>query len=243
MKPFELRRVALFANMEPRDLTSIAGAVRSSDVRRGVTLFSPGTPTVDVSFVLDGVVRLYRRGPDGVETTTGIVWPGGLLGAAALGQMGHHLDFADALTRVRVVELPTATLIEAARQSASVLGHLLDALAARIAATYGDAGSVAQTNVSTRILRVLRQLTPPDRVSSPASDTLMRLAIRISHRDLARIVGSNRETVTRTLRSLETQGLIRREQGHVVAVSIAAQLSDQSTPSGIRVVTRDSRPC
>jgi len=225
MRPLELRQVPLFAPMTRADLATVAMVVRRVDCRRGTVLFSAGDPCAGISVVLDGVVRLFRRTPGRRDVTTGIVRAGGLMALCALCGEVTHRDHAEALTRVRAVELPAAALHDLGQRCPSLLEQAMDGLRERLDVA-SAAFVTAQEQVPAQLLHLLRAVAR----QGPAAprypgDAMHPLALRLSHAELARLIGTDRPTVTRTLRLLEEQGLIRRERGHVTGVVL-------SMPSG-----------
>lgn len=223
MRPIELRRVALFATATPADLAATAAATRSLDYRRGARLFRAGDPCDSAAVVLDGVVRLFRRLPDGAEVTTGIVRAGGLLTLCALRGAAAHDDHAEALGQVRTAELPTAVLLALVLRSPRLFEQAVRCLVARLDDAHAAAVVIAQEQVPARVLHALRCLVPPDADGGGCqAGATNRLAVRPSQDELARLVGTDRVTVTRALRLLEERGLIRRERGRVTGVALVA---------------------
>lgn len=221
MRPIELRRVPLFTTMAPADLAAVASAGRPADYQRGTVLFGGGDPCAGVSVVLDGVVRLFRPMLEGREVTTGIVRTGELLALCSLHGDVAHRDHAEALNRVRAVEFPAATLHMLGQRCPHLHEQVLRSLLERLNAAYA-AVVIAREEVPVQILHLLRSLARFDTAAPRRPDEALHpLALRLSHAELARLVGTDRPTVTRTLRLLQEQGLIRRERGHVIGVALS----------------------
>ena len=225
----DLRRFALFATLTPAEFAAAAAIARSCDYRRGERLFRAGDPSASVILVLDGFVRLSQLAPGGGEVTTGIVGSGGLVAVAALRGQVEHDHSADALGRVRTIELPAPLLLDLGSRSPRLVMGLTRCLVARLEDAYGGAVADTQGLLAHRVLRTLRRLTRPTHPGAP--DALRPLAVRLSHADVARLVGADRATVTRLVGSLVQQGLIRQERGHITAVA-AAPLIDEERARG-----------
>ncbi len=223
----ELRQLLLFAALTPAELAGVAAAARSADYRHGMQLFQAGYPCDGVTFVLTGFVRLARLAADGAEVTTGIVGPGGPAAVGALRGHMEHDDTADALGRVRTVEISAALLLDLMSRTPHLFAELSRCLVARIGAAYVGAQADAQTPLVHRIVHTLRCLARPYRL--PGTDAMHPLAVRLSHAELARLVGADRTTVTRAIGSLAAQGSVQRERGHVTGVAIVAPLPSKRT--------------
>jgi len=215
--------VTLFAAMPRKTVAEMAIASRWQGYRSGVLVFRTGDPCLGITVVLDGFVRLFRRMGDGAEITTGIVPPGGLLAVAALRGECRHDDHAEALGYVRTVEIPIATVVAIGIRLPALLATIARALVDRIDRTFATAIAGAGASMSVRVVHLLRCLVLVDRGGGhgpSAHGAVHRLAVRLSHKDVARLVGSDRETVTRVLRALEATGIIRRERGHIIGVAL-----------------------
>jgi len=217
----ELRRIAPFAALPPATLGAVASLAGLRTCRRGERLFRAGDPCGSMFVVLDGFVRLARPLPNGIEATVGVAGPGRLLGAAVLLGRSSHDSSTEALGIVRAVELPMPVFLsEGAHQ---LLAPLATLLLARLDAAWSDAAGDLQGTVGCRLLRVLRRFARPVRGSGHGSENRMaRLAVRLSHAELARLVGAERATVSRELRNLAMRGAVELERGHVVGVATAA---------------------
>lgn len=213
----------MFAEMTPSNLAVVAAVTRASEYAHGERLFRAGDACDGVTVAVDGFVRLFRLAPDGAEATIGIVRPGGFVAVASLRGEAVHDHAAEALGYVRAVEVPAATLLALARRSPDLFAAITRGLWARTDDAYAAAAVDRQGELPTRILHALRRLARPSRVGGGAAvDPVCPLAIRLSHAEVARLVGADRASVTRAFRRLGEEGLIRRERGHVIGVALAA---------------------
>ncbi len=223
MRSIELRGVELFASLPRPDLAAIAGAARATIFARGALLFAPGEPCENVGWVYDGFVHLYHIAAGGKEVTTGIVQPSGLLTIAPLLNQPVHDCHAEALGQVQIIELPVQLVQAMSARSSVFANSLMTCLRHRGDGAYDGAAISARAPLTERVLRVLRLVA-----TSPAGDDpgpeMRRLAVRLSHEQLARMVGSERTTISHALRTLEQQGEVRRAYGRVTHVRTVARV-------------------
>jgi len=217
MHPAELRRFRPFATLASADLMGIASVARSCHYQHGARIFRAGDPCAGVILVLDGFVRLSRCTSNGAEVVTGIVRPGCLAAVAALRGAATHDHDAEALGHVRAVEVPASPVLALVCHSSRLFEELARSLVARADEAYADSVIDAHEHLPSRILRTLRHLVRELPAGRDAQST-HPLAVRLSHAEVARLVGSDRSSVTRALRLLEERRLIRRERGHVTGV-------------------------
>ncbi len=82
--PAQLKRVRLFAQLEPDELEAVAACFREEVHRAGTTLGQQGHPGRSAYLVEEGVLRLLHMGPEGRETLVGTVGPGTFFGETSL---------------------------------------------------------------------------------------------------------------------------------------------------------------
>lgn len=221
VQAIELKRLPPFAAVTPRARSALATMADASTCRRGDMLFEAGKPCSAMLVVLDGLVRLSRPLSGNNDITVAIVGPGGLLNPDALAGHTINADTAEALCNVRTIELPVAEIKTLVARAPDALVPLLQTLVNRCDDILADARADAERTVRTRILHVLRYVASSSAGGRNPNIPSARLGIRLSHADLARLVGVQRTTVTRELRLMAAAGEVVREHGHVVGVALA----------------------
>lgn len=215
-KVWRLTEVDIFQDLGAAEVEGIAMSAQMKEVAAGSLLISPNH-TNEVLFILKtGRVRLYRLAADGRSLTTAIIEPGQIFGEML--PMAQQLDdtYAEALE-------PSVVCI----MSRSDVNGLLLAdprVAARVAEVLGA-----------RVLDLERRLGDTVLMSVPAriASTLATLAridggeVRLTHEQLADLVGTTRETTTKVLGDLRQRELVRLRRGRIqiVDVRLLIQLS------------------
>lgn len=143
-----------------------------------------------------GVVRTYTWLDDGCLATIGVWGMGDILGSPfSSGANPYH---AECLSDVKVVPLApdqwhlvSDAMMEHIRQSVTLLEIL----------------HCPQTEIA--LLRALNWLAQRFGYESQQG---RKITVRLTHQELAELIGSTRVTVTRMLSDLEKRGLIQRQQ-------------------------------
>jgi CRP-like cAMP-binding protein len=169
-----------------------------------------------VYFILSGWVKIQTYNLDGKEVTLNILGPGELFGEMA------SLDKVPRSTDVITLK-PT------------VVGNIPACDFVNLVYTEPQAGIQLAKLMARRLRQVSRRLCLRKADSyARVADILLFLAEQgnqghsgvgipnLSHRELSRLSGMARETVTRVLGKLERQGLIRRNQDTLCILDIAA---------------------
>lgn len=210
-RTWRLSEMDLFADLSEAEMQAIADAAPMRKVDRGALLYAPHRPVEVLYIVKQGRVRVYRTASDGRSLTTAIVGPGQLFGQ--LPQLGQRMDDSYAqmldpgviclMSRVDVQRLMFADTRIVARIT-TLLGARITALEARLTDT-------ALKSVPARVCSVLATLAG----SPPTS-------VRLTHDQLADLVGTTRETTTKVLGDLRERNLIRLRRGRVEVVDPVA---------------------
>lgn len=217
LRAWELRDIAPFTTLPRCQRVVVAGSVELRTYRHGEQVFRAGECCTDATILLDGFVRLFRTNLDGVEVTTALISPGSMVTMAMLRECATHDAHAEAIGRIRTLQIPTTTFLDLMRRYPTFAEEVASRLIARTDDMYIDITADVHGQLWSRILSTLRRLARP----TPAvhdEGAVLSLAYRLSHVEIARLVGANRSSVTRALRLLDERGLVRLERGHVTGV-------------------------
>ena len=220
-----LREFDLFRDLADDEVAAIGEAALMRALPAGQLLYSPTRPT-EVLFILrSGRVRLYVIGPDGRTLTTAIVESGELF--------GEMVPLGQSLTDTSAETLEPCIVCPLSRQDVERLLLADPRIAARIAEILGRRVAELETRLSDTVLR-----SAPERIAS----TLARMAghegadVRLTHEQLADLVGTSRETVTKVLGDLADRRLVRLRRGRV-DVTDGAGLRSLIESGGLNPVT------
>jgi CRP/FNR family cyclic AMP-dependent transcriptional regulator len=208
VRGFILRELDLFRDLSDAEIDAIGAAAPMRTIPAGQVLYAPGRPT-EVLFILKGGrVRLYVIGADGRTLTTAIVEPGQLF--------GEMVPMGQSLTDTYAETLDASVVCLMSRTDVDRLLLSDPRIAARIAEILGRRVAELETRLSDTVLK-----SAPDRIAS----TLARLAdrdgasIRLTHEQLADLVGTTRETVTKVLGDLAARGFVQQRRGRIIVTS------------------------
>lgn len=222
---FVLRDVELFQDLSDEEVAGIGAAAPMRQVPAGEVLFSPVSPS-EVLFILRaGRVRLYTIGPEGKTLTTALVEAGDVF--------GEMVPLGQSLAGTFAETLEPSTVCVMTRDDVDRLLLADPRIAGRIAVLLGRRVAELESRLADTVLK-----SAPDRIAS----TLARMAdhdgatIRLTHEQLADLVGTTRETVTKVLGELATRGLVRLRRGQIVVIS-ANGLDAVARSGGLAPVT------
>jgi CRP/FNR family transcriptional regulator, global nitrogen regulator len=186
------------------------------------TIFAPGDPDGQLYFLLEGTLRLYKIYGEYKEATVALLKDGGVFGELSLDEAPYQNAFAEALTDARVVRVRKSTLNEIIKRRPEFAMKLFFAFAERLRQSDEVIESLLDRGVSARLATLLLNLG--DRFGeSDGSDTVLK--VRLTHQDLANMIVSTREAVSKVMSEFQRDGLIEVRNRRI---SVTPQLAEMS---------------
>jgi CRP/FNR family transcriptional regulator, cyclic AMP receptor protein len=182
----------------------------------GETIFMQGAPHHGIFLIENGRVRTYYAGPSGKEITLAYWTPGHFVGGPEVFGGGTHMWSATAVEPTKLTRLPGSAILHLAKTIPAFAICLIDGLVAKGKCYSALVQMLGTRSVSERLAHLLLILAEAD------GNHGRRLIIkrRITHEQLANIVGSTRQWVTMTLTRFHKQHLIEIERDTIVIVDV-----------------------
>ena len=201
----------------------------------GGTIYEAGDPDDKLYFLLSGTVRLYRTYGYFKEATTALLADEGIFGGPDLAQTGPHGDYAEALSDVRLVQVRKSSVVWLIKRRPEVALALFSALAERSRRTEELVVNLLPREVSSRLAILLLNLG--EKVGEEDETGAVTLNVRLPHRELASMIASTREAVSKAMSCFRRGGLIDVKQRKVILLDRAAlseRTDDIPRPNGLR---------
>ena len=188
----------IFRDLSSQELEELDRMTAMSTCRKGKVFYTPGE-TGEVLFILKrGRVNLYRINRDGKKLVTSTIGAGTVFGEMSLVAQGMHDTFAEAAEECTLCVMSRSDVEHLLLSKPRVALRFMEMIAERLRDVEIRMETVAFKSVPTRIATFLLQL---------ANDTTGKIE-GVSHQDLADMVGTYRETVTRILNEFRSKGYI-----------------------------------
>jgi len=212
------RHSELWQSVDDDTLVDLIGACRLAEFEKGDFLFAEGEPADEFCVVVEGNVFASHSTPDGRTVIFAIGGPSDVVGMTGLGGADRCLDFvAGEPTRAAFVPVDAARTLMS-RHNALALAyveHLAESMAAILATTKAMSVSVAS-----RLAHFVASLPRTHEAENEYTVTLPTNRV-----DLAAVLGTVPETLSRTFRSLARSGVLTAA-GRTVRVIDAQRLAE-----------------
>jgi len=213
-----LNAVELFSDLSADEMAELDRTAPSQRFLRGELVFSQSQPSSSLFILKTGRIRVFRVTEDGKAMTIGILEPGAVFGEMVLVGQRMHDNYAEAIEdslicRLEVHDVERLLLSEP--RIAVRIARLLGEQVARLEERLTD---LAHRPLSARIARTL--LTLAENASGRSLSGSR--GVRVTHEQLAGLVGATRESTSKIMAELATQRIIRQARGRIVVTNPAA---------------------
>jgi CRP-like cAMP-binding protein len=201
-----IRAIPYFSGLSDADLTSISRHVFEKRAERGEILYFEGEPADVLYFVLQGVVKVFKTSADGKEQIFSIIRPGDSFNDVPVISGGVNLASAGAMSTVILNGIQKKELETIIREHPQVALNIIDVLSRRVEELMTLVEDFSFRRVSGRVAKILLEYGGKDSGENP----------RLTQQEIAAMIGTAREMVGRSLKSLEEEGAIRIERNRII---------------------------
>jgi len=176
-------------------------------------IFAPGDPDDRLYFLLEGTVRLYKLYGDYKEATTALLKEGGIFGRLSLTEGCWQDNFAEAVTDARVASIQKSMLTETIKRHPELALKLFASFSERLRQSDEVIESLLHREVSARLTTLLLNLS--ERFGE-TNGVGTRLGVRLTHQDMANMIASTREAVSKVMSEFQRDGTIEVQNRKIV---------------------------
>lgn len=170
----------------------------------GYTFYGPDDPGANVYLLRRGRVRLSTISPEGRALAMLLLEAPSVFGEMSLLEGWRHDNYAVSVTPCLVATLRRDTLRRALHAQPSLALRFMTVMSRRLRAIERKLADIAFRSVPQRLAAALLGLWAECRDMPPA--------VRSTHQQLAEMIGSHRETVTKAIGDFRAAGLIRVDE-------------------------------
>lgn len=238
-KHWHLKGCGLFDQLPIEEIALLESRSRIQAFPRKGLVYLPSDRSDAVLLVISGRIRLYSVTPDGKESVLTLIDPGELFGELVLFGQTRREEFAEAMESSVVVLIPGEEIRRLMEVRPSLTIKLSRLMGLRRLWIERRLRSLLFRSNRDRLISLLLELAV--KYGAPRSTGLW-LSIRLSHQEMASMIGSTRESVTLLLGELQYERLleVRRRQIFLTDLKRLAASLDDIPPEVQQLVTAQS---
>jgi CRP/FNR family cyclic AMP-dependent transcriptional regulator len=178
-------------------------------------LFYQGEVPQSAFFIKSGVIKVYNITTGGEEKIVSYEAEGSLVPSGWIfSKSPAALFYYDAFTDSQLYSIPKAELINFMNANHLAATTLLDHYASMYTAAIMHLHALEQSRARDKLLHIFQYLALS--FGKPLDKNTYRVELRLTHQDIANLIGITRETVTAEISKLSKAGVIKSENLHYI---------------------------
>lgn len=197
-----MKGVPLFQNLPEKALEMIEGILIEREFTRGKAVFSEGDESIGFYIITRGRVKVFKLSAEGKEQILHIIGKKELLGAVSAFAGGPYPAHAEAMEKTAALFFPRKEFLSLVQKEPSIVMNMMANLALRL-------------HHFTRMIEDLSLKEVPGRLAAyllylcKKGDCRDTVEMDISKGQLASLLGTIPETLSRILRKMSENGILK----------------------------------
>ncbi len=200
-----LEKVSLFANIPPECLLKLEQTSSLRKYPKNTILFMEGDANAQLFVIKRGLVCIHTDDNEGRQLVLNYMGPGEYFGELSLLDDKPRSASASTVEDSMLMVISREHFRDFMREHPELYEMLMVGLVDRIRALTGNVKDMALLDVYGRVAHTLERLCSADTEVSP----------KLTHQDIANMVGASREMVSRVMKELVVGGYIEVQQRQI----------------------------
>jgi CRP/FNR family transcriptional regulator/CRP/FNR family cyclic AMP-dependent transcriptional regulator len=200
-----LRAIPLFSNVSDDDLEQVASHLIERRFPRNTTIVEEGLAGDYMYVIREGRVKVTKLSEDGREKILEFLDAGSFFGEMALLDRAPRIASVKTLKPVKLLALSRSDFLKLLRKSPDLALSVIQELCKRLRTVDDQASALSFQRVKDRTKGLLQRLA-----RDPHEDG-GRVTPGLTHQQMADMIGTSRETVTRVVKELKQEGWLQQE--------------------------------
>jgi CRP/FNR family cyclic AMP-dependent transcriptional regulator len=208
-----LKHCGLFERLSAEQLQRLEGRSRTRDYRRGNPVYLPADEASGVLLLTKGRVKICGFSADGKQSILSFINPGELFGELSIFDESPREEYAEAVDDSVIVLIPRDVMLRLMEECPDLTLGVTRLIGLRRRRIERRLKYLLFRSNRERLVHLLLELA--EQYGRRDGDGVS-IELKLSHQDLANIIGSTRETVTVLLGELQSEGIVKLARRKIV---------------------------
>ena len=205
LKPIQLlSQCMLFSGLTDAQLAELAGITNKRRCRRGETIFREADPGIGFYIIASGKVKVFKSSPEGKEQILHIFGRGEPIGEVPVFHGQPYPATAEALSEAELFFFPRPQFVTLIEKNSSLALNMLAVLAMRLRRFSTQIEHLSLKEVPGRLAMYLLYM-------AKEQNNMHQVVLDIPKGQLASLLGTSPETLSRIFQKMTEEGLIQVE--------------------------------
>ncbi|MBS4215901.1 Crp/Fnr family transcriptional regulator [Neobacillus rhizophilus] len=219
MKIDEIKRVlsefTLFRSLNDTELSKVTDIAIAREWKKNSHVFHQGDPLENVYFIYDGKLKIYKSDVNGKEQIVAIMKKGEMFPHVGFFRKGDYPAYAEVLESSTLIAVPISKFENVLIENPELCIKVFKVLGEKIVDLQNRLEEQILNNTYEQIVKLLIRLA--QKHGKEQEDGTILLKSEFTNKDLANMIGTTRETISRTLTKMKKDELIEvDEEGDMI---------------------------
>lgn len=204
-KLWHIKQCQLFERLSAEELRRVESRSRARTFAARSPIYLPAEKADSVFVLSSGRAKICHITPEGKQSILSFIEPGELFGELAIFDQEQREEYAETISKCNVVMISREVMQQLMEDHADVSLQITKLIGLRRKRIERRLKQLLFLSNRERLTHLLLELA--EQYGKTTAEGL-DIGIKLSHQDLANVIGSTRETVTVVLGELQNEGLI-----------------------------------
>lgn len=222
-----MKNCNLLDQVAAEDIAWLERRSRMRKLKRGEPIYLPSQSADGVILVASGRVKICHSTPEGKQAIIDFVDAGEVFGELALLDSQQRDEYAETAEKTTLIMIPKRELQSLVRKYPRIVISVTKLIGLRRQKIERRLRNLLFRSNRERVIHLLIELA--EKYGETTPDGVI-LKIRLSHQEMASVIGSTRETVTVILGQLQTENLVTIARRRIVINDLAKLAKEVNEP-------------
>lgn len=213
-----IKNLSFFSQLSSEDLEKIANISTERNYKKNMIIFLEGEPGEAFYFIKSGKVKIFRTYEDGKEHIIHIFNEGNAFGEATLFSSVPYPASAMAYEDAVIGMIKNSDLEYLIKQNSDIALKIIKVLTQKLIFSQEKIKNLAFNDVYSRTATLLLKLS---KEYGMTADSVQVIDIQLSRQELAEMVGTTRETISRIISKFKKEKSITEIDDKIVIIDEA----------------------
>jgi CRP/FNR family transcriptional regulator, cyclic AMP receptor protein len=214
MKIEEIKKVlsefSLFRVLNDSELSKVADIAITREWKKHSHVFLQGDPLENVYFIYDGKIKIYKTDTNGKEQIVSILKKGEMFPHVGFFRKGDYPAFAEVLEASTLITVPISQFENVLIENPELCIKVFNVLGEKIVDLQNRLEEQILNNTYEQIIKLLIRLAQNH--GKELNNGTILLKAEFTNKDLANMIGTTRETISRTLTKMKKDELLTEDK-------------------------------
>ncbi|QNO13587.1 Crp/Fnr family transcriptional regulator [Alkalicella caledoniensis] len=211
-----VKKLDLFSNADPETLEVITKLLKIRTYPKGSYVFLEDQPAFGICFLINGSVKITKSDSSGKEHILKLVKESSVFGEVVLFNGGNYPATAITIQDSEIAILYNNDLEEQIKTDPQLALNLIKIISVRLRNAQDKIKQLALMDTKRRLYSLIINWSN----NSERKGDSIYIDVSLTQQEIADLIGTTRETVTRTLKELKDSKVIEMSKGQIILLDM-----------------------